>query len=100
MTTTTSTMPSLYRGDYYTPDEYDQLKILISENRTLEYILLLNALEHKDTKIIKRSIRDITLPYRHSLWKLMYDTPLESIPLFINDPNVTSICQWRLQINK
>jgi hypothetical protein len=97
---TTSTLPSLYRGDYYTPDEYAQLKNLILQDHTLRYTLLFNALENDDPKKIKRSIKDIELPYKYSLWKIIYDTPLEDIPRHINDEDIMYICQWRLQINK
>jgi len=37
-----------------------------------------------------------------SFAKLMYDCPIEGMPLFINSPNeiVRSIIMWRLKMNK
>ena len=49
MTTTNSgsLMPTLFKGDYYTRQEYDQLQILISKDCTLRYLLLQKALEER-----------------------------------------------------
>jgi hypothetical protein len=32
--------------------------------------------------------------------KIIYDTPLEQIPLYMNDPEVQDIVKWRLSIAK
>lgn len=36
------------------------------------------------------------------LYKVIYETPLESMPLYINDPNpaISTIARWRLKWSK
>lgn len=92
--------PSLYKGDYYTREEYEQLNSLLRHQSTFLNLLLLKALDEDDTISIYRAICQMEVPYKYSAWKIIYDTPLEQIPTFLDIEPIETICMWRLQINK
>lgn len=94
------TKPSLYRGDYYTKEEYDLLRLLISKDKHVIVRLLETALEEKGPGRIKRKVNSILLPTKYPVGLAIYGTPLELVPTLMHVWALTSICQWRFQINK
>lgn len=93
-------MPSLHKGDYYTKEEYEQLRGLLSHQSTFRNLLLLKALDEDDLPSIHRAISRIDAPHKYSAWKIIYDTALDQIPLLMDIEPIKTICMWRLQINK
>jgi hypothetical protein len=102
--------PSLYKGDYYTQEEYDILhKLLVNPKGLVESLLSIHT-SKSYSKDIKQSIyglNSITAVSNHtkyngvSIYNLIYNTPLDNVPLFLNtSPLHRIICQWRFQINK
>lgn len=97
--------PSLYKGDYYTTEEYSILHKLLANPKGLVESLLFVHTEKTRSKYIKKHIQGLNqIPTDSniiSIYNLIYDTPLENIPIFINtSPLHKIICQWRFQINK
>jgi hypothetical protein len=104
---------ALFRGDYYTKDEYALLKNMIANDTSLQFQLLSSTLDNKPTSIKRKLYHHYknTKIYnpgdRYSKaseftpYVIMYNTPLHNLPLHINGPNIIkAICQWRFQINK
>jgi hypothetical protein len=97
--------PSLYKGDYYTPEEYTALhKLLVITKNLIESLLFVHT-EKTHSKNIKKHIQGLNQILTDSdiisIYNLIYNTPLEDIPLFLNTSDLhRTICQWRLQINK
>ena len=106
--TTTKSAPSLYRGDYYTRQEYDQLIILIRDNKSYLFSWLGTILFSKKPSTIKREVKRISDTFFNAtlntsnipLYKIMYDSPLGDVPLYLNHNELNIIAQWRFQINK
>lgn len=104
--TTTKSAPSLYKGDYYTRQEYDQLKTMILPRREFVFLWLRFILDKKPDQIKRevkscyikiQGVQDFQKPY-----ELMFCTPLENIPRYLNEKEDICIylAQWRFQINK
>jgi len=103
--------PSLYRGDYYTLEEYRTLSKLLYDGKNLiETLLRIHTAIGNNPEEIKLSIKKLINPifvcigsrYNGSgVYDLLYNTHLNDVALYINTSNVHSvICQWRFQINK
>lgn len=90
--------PSLYKGDYYTLDEYKHLADMLNGN-LLALTINASIIRGLIPSRIKRDIKNFFL---QNVYTLVYDTHLNDIPLQINTeiPAFKSICQWRLDINK
>jgi hypothetical protein len=91
--------PSLFKGDYYTEAEYKQLIDLSKGNKDFLSTYLNTVLCEKGFKI-KNNLKWLDKTFSFHLYKLMFDMPLNEVPLYINDEALKTICQWRFQINK
>jgi hypothetical protein len=90
--------PSLYRGDYYTIEEYRLLAKFLGSS--LISFIIKNYLCNGASSV-KRHIHIYKDVSGANLYDLIYNTILDNVPLFLNEDNeFTSVCQWRLQINK
>jgi hypothetical protein len=103
--------PSLYREDYYAPEEYGILHRLLYNSKNLVEVIIHVHTRKDNIKGIKRSILtlnrikaacfDGTKYPGIEIHDLMYNTHIDDIALSLNkSPVHTTICQWRFQINK
>jgi hypothetical protein len=103
--------PSLYKGDYYTTEEYTALhKLLVNPKGLIASLLFVHTEKSysKNIKVTIQSLSSITdVSYRSkygnglSIYNLVYNTSLENVPLSLNKSDLhRTICQWRFQINK
>jgi hypothetical protein len=103
--------PSLFREDYYTPEEYAILNKLLYNSKNLIETMLRVHTAKENLLCIKRkvaSFKGITSIYSDGtkynaleIYDLMYNTHLDDVALSLNkSPVHTTICQWRFQINK
>ena len=90
--------PSLYRGDYYTIEEYEALINFLGAD-LLSHII--RRYLPKGASAVKRRIHSLGIVIGVA-YDLIYNTPLDNVPLFLNEDSklYTTICQWRFQINK
>ena len=95
----TKSKPSLYKGDYYTIEEYEALAGLLGGN-LLSKIIKANI--RKGAVTIKRRLHGYHDVFRMAVpYDLIYNIPLNDVPLYLSRDDVsTTICQWRFQINK
>lgn len=89
---------SLYKGDYYTIDEYKHLADMLGGN-LLALVINGSIIRGLKPSRIKLDINGFFISF---VYNLIYHTSLSDIPLHINtdSPIFRAICQWRLDINK